>query len=72
MLDKSTFEYLRPSDEQAVRMATVRGATSTYAQILEQHVPEGPDKTYLLRKLREAAMWANVAITRQPDGSPRE
>ena len=24
-----------------------------------------------LRKLREVAMWANVAITRQPDGAPR-
>jgi hypothetical protein len=39
--------------------------------VLDAFVPEGPDKTYLMRKLREVAMWANVAVTRQPDGTPR-
>jgi hypothetical protein len=28
--------------------------------------------TYILRKLREVGMWANVSITRNPDGSPRQ
>ena len=38
---------------------------------LDAVIPEGADKTYLLRKLREVAMWANVAITREADGTPR-
>jgi tryptophanyl-tRNA synthetase len=67
----STFEYLKPTDAQLATMAVVRSATAQYADILELHVPNGPDKTYLLRQLREVAMWANVAITRNPDGTPR-
>jgi hypothetical protein len=34
-------------------------------------VPDGPDKTYILRKLREVSMWVNVAITRFSDGAAR-
>jgi len=67
----TTFEYLKPTDKQIDNMAAVRAATATYAEILDAEIPDGPDKTYLLRKLREVGMWANVAITRQPDGSPR-
>lgn len=67
----STFNYLGPTDTQKQQMETVRGAAAAYAEILNATVPEGPDKTYLMRKLREVAMWANVAITRQPDGAPR-
>lgn len=70
-MHNSTFEYLKPTDDQITKMGFCRNATSDYASILEMHVPDGPDKTYLLRKLREVAMWANIAITRLPDGSPR-
>jgi hypothetical protein len=52
-------------------MHVYREAARTYAENLEHHVPDGPDKTYLLRKLREVAMWVSVAITRLPDGTPR-
>ena len=69
-LHKETFEYLKPTNDQPDAMTQVRFATTVYAQLLEAIVPEGPDKTYLLRKLREVAMWANVAITRNADGSP--
>jgi len=67
----STYEYLKPSDEQMAQMAQVRAAAKAYGEVLEQMLPDGPDKTYVIRKHRENAMWANVAITRQPDGSPR-
>ena len=66
-----TFDYLKPTDEQLAKMTSARQAASDYAVAMEQLVPDGPDKTYLLRKFREVAMWANIAITRQPDGSPR-
>ena len=67
----STFEYIQPTDGQKADMEEVRRAVKAYADVLEGVVPEGPDKTYLLRKLREVSMWANIAITRNPDGSPR-
>ena len=67
----STFEYLKPTPEQLVQMEQVRLAARIYADALELMLPDGPDKTYTLRKLREVGMWANVAITRQADGSPR-
>jgi hypothetical protein len=68
----STFDYLKPTDDQVNQMTIVRGATATYAEILQTILHDGPDKTYVLRKLREVAMWANVAITRHADGSPRQ
>jgi len=67
----STFEYLNPTDDQKVQMAVVREAAKAFCDVLEANVPDGPDKTYLIRKHRENAMWANVAITRLPDGAPR-
>lgn len=68
----STFEYLKPTEHQLRIMAEVRKESASYAQALAELLPEGPDKTYVLRKLREVAMWANITITRQADGSPRE
>ena len=70
-LHPSTFEYLKPTDMQIAQMSFCRNAVADCAAILSSHVPDGPDKTYLLRKLREVGMWANVAITRLPDGTPR-
>jgi hypothetical protein len=71
MLDKSTFEYLKPSEMQIADMTSCREAAAAYARTLDSVLKDGPDKTYTLRKLREVAMWANVAITRHADGSPR-
>jgi hypothetical protein len=70
-MHESTFEYLKPTDEQMDKMADLRMRARHYATALEQTLPEGPDKTYILRKLREVAMWVSVSITRNPDGSPR-
>jgi len=67
----STFDYIKPTDAQIATMGDARAAAHGYARALEALIPEGPDKTYILRKLREVAMWANIAITRLPDGTPR-
>jgi len=67
----STFEYLMPTEEQQKSMAAIRNAFADCMLNVVTIVPEGPDRTYLLRQLRECGMWANVAITRNPDGSPR-
>lgn len=68
----STFEYLGPTNKQIDDMASIRKAFAELTKTIEAIVPEGADRTYLLRKLREVGMWANVAITRHADGSPRE
>jgi hypothetical protein len=70
-LDPSTFDYLKPTDAQMDAMVHAREAARVYADALYRLLPEGPDKTYVERKLREVSMWAMIAITRQPDGSPR-
>lgn len=67
----STYEYLKPSIEMVEQMARVRAAAKAYNDVLETELPDGPDKTFVIRNHRSNAMWANVAITRQPDGTPR-
>ena len=67
----STYEYLKPTDDQMEGMAMLRQAAKAYGEALETLLPEGPDKTYVIRAHRSNAMWANVAITRMPDGTPR-
>ena len=71
-LHDSTFDYVTPTQEQTGKMNTLRAAAKMYAHMLETHLPEGPDKTYLLRKLREVGMWVNICITREPSGAPRQ
>lgn len=70
-MHRSTFEYLKPTEKQLMQMAAFREEFAQFAACLEIGLPDGPDKTYILRKLRELAMWVNVAITRHADGSPR-
>ncbi len=71
MMHASTYEYLKPTDEQLAAMAKVREAAAVYGKALEELLPEGPDKTFVIRSHRSNAMWANVSITRLPDGAPR-
>jgi hypothetical protein len=71
MMHSSTFDYLRPTDAQMDQMARVRILFATFATALNEELPEGPDKTHVLRQLRDCAMWSNVTITRTADGTPR-
>jgi hypothetical protein len=70
-LDASTFDYLAPSQSQVDVMTELRQKTGQYGRELERLLPEGADKTHVLRLLRTLAMWANVAITRRDNGQPR-
>ncbi len=71
-LHSSTFEYLKPTDDQIAKMAVLREAARVYADALDTNLPDGPDKTFVLRAHRSNAMWVNVSLTRLPDGTPRE
>lgn len=67
----STYEYLKPTDAQIESMSRVRAAAKAYNDVLDKELPDGPDKTFVIRAHRSNAMWVNVAITRLPDGTPR-
>ena len=70
-LHPSTFEYLKPTDGQLDVMNHLRKVTANYAAAIDRALDEGSDKTYILRRIRETAMWINVALTHLPDGTPR-
>lgn len=70
-LHPSTFEYLKPTDAQTEKMALLRRAAKVYADVLDTALPDGPDKTFILRTHRANAMWVNIAVMRLPDGTPR-
>lgn len=72
VIHPSTFDFLKPSDAQVETMARVRAAAKAFCDVLDAELPDGPDKTYTIRKHREVSMWANIAVTRQPDGAPKE
>ena len=67
----STYEFLKPTDFQIEQMAKLRAAAKAYNDVLNAVLPDGSDKTFIIRSHRTTAMWANVAITRLPDGTPR-
>jgi len=67
----STFAYVKPDAAQLQMMDELRAMFRNVALSLDHALPDGPDKTYVIRKLREVAMWANVAVTRHADGAPR-
>jgi hypothetical protein len=71
-LHPATFDYLAATEKMKATMERVRAAAKVFADVVQEELPEGPDKTHTLRQLRTTAFWANVAITRHPDGSPRE
>ena len=70
-MHSTTYEYLTPTLGQISIMNDLRKAAKVYGDVLEAYLPEGPDKTYIIRKHRENAMWVNISIIRNPDGSPR-
>ena len=71
-LHENTFNYLKPTERQIFQMQELRDAYRAFADLLQRSLPDGADKTYVLRLIRTAAMWSNIAITREQDGSPRE
>ncbi len=67
-MHESMFEYLKPTDAQ---MSKLCEAAKAYHDILDAELPAGPDKTFIIRAHRANAMWVNVTVTRQADGTPR-
>lgn len=56
------FTYHAPTGDQAVVYEAIRAHGREFAHIINNLVPDGPDKTVAIRTLREAVMWANAAV----------
>jgi hypothetical protein len=57
------FNYHPWTSEQEAKGVEVRLALATAVKVIVANVPPGPDRTTAIRKIREARMDANSAIT---------
>lgn len=58
-MHSTTYEYLKPTDAQMESMSKLREAAKVYNDVLDAELPDGPDKTFVIRAHRSNAMWAN-------------
>jgi hypothetical protein len=71
MMHPTTFEYLKPTDEQIDTLTILRANFKRTADLIESVIPEGRYRRLAITALEEAAMWANKGVTRDSDGTPR-
>lgn len=57
------FEYHAWTEEQVVSGKYIRHALADAVKTIVEHAPPGPDRSSAIRKIREARMDANSAIT---------
>ena len=57
------FEYHRWDEQKIEKGKAVREALMTAVEVIVENVPPGPDRTVAIRKIREARMDCNSAIT---------
>lgn len=50
------------AEEQRTLLIQTRQHFAAFKAMLEDKIPNGADKTYLIRKFREVGMWADRAI----------
>lgn len=60
---EDVFEYHPWSEDQVLIGTQVRRALADAVRIIVEFVPPGPDRTVAIRKIREARMDVNSAIT---------
>jgi hypothetical protein len=60
---RELFEYQPWTSKMTEQGTAVREALITAVLVIIKNVPAGPDRTVAIRKLREARMDANSAIT---------
>jgi hypothetical protein len=57
------FTYHEWTPEMIAKGVEVRKALASAVEVIVKNVPPGPDRTVAIRKIREARMDANSAIT---------
>lgn len=60
---EDAFDYHSWDENMVGHGKVVRSALADAVKVIIQHVPPGPDRTVAIRKIREARMDANSAIT---------
>lgn len=56
------FVYHPPKGDQTERYQKLREGARQYAHLIDECVPDGPDKSAAIRKLRECVHTANAGI----------
>lgn len=56
------FTYHAPTGTQPTRYGILREAAKSFAIVVIENTPAGPDQTAAIRKLRECVMTANQSI----------
>lgn len=59
----AAFEYQPWGDEMIANGAAVREILAEAVKVIVEHVPPSPDRSAAIRKIREARMDCNSAIT---------
>lgn len=52
-----------PTPDQSEKLIRIREAGKEFARLIEREVVASPDRTVAIRCVREAVMWANMAVT---------
>jgi len=60
------------SDDRQAALQALQEAAHEYVSHVLELVPEGDDKTYIMRKLHEVTMWVQVAMSREVHAEKRE
>ena len=60
------------SDDKQVELQALQEAAHEYASRVLELVPDGADKSYILRKFHEVTMWVQVAVSREMHADKRE
>jgi hypothetical protein len=60
------------SDDRQATLQALQEAAHEYVSHIIELVPEGADKTYLMRKFHEVTMWVQVAVSREVHAEKRE
>lgn len=68
----STFYSLIPTEAQAEHITAISLAAEQFARVIDVTLEASMDKDAILRKVREAALWARETVLRYLDGTPRE
>jgi hypothetical protein len=64
---ENVFTYHPPTGrEQVATYQVIRLGGKTLAELIDNNVPDGPEKTTAIRKIQEAVMWANAGIACAP------
>ena len=60
---QNPFIYHAPSGDQVRRIENIRSVMTDAFNAVKFNVPDSAERTLAIRKLEEASMWANKAIT---------